>query len=159
MLGTCNSCAQRASVVTTLLSMVPPCKGCGWQITMNAAVPRAAGTSTTAAMSPGRPRDCGRCSGRRGDHGVRPTCASRNPQRSGIDAVAQTGGLRTIVEHVAQVGVTGGAGDLGAGHAMGVVAVRCGCALPASGSQKLGQPQPASNFFSDSNRSVLHTTQ
>ncbi len=59
---------------------------------------------------------------------------------------------------MAQVRVTGGAGDLGAHHAVRVVPVLPD-AFPASGSQKLGQPQPASNFFSDSNRSVPQHTQ
>src|SRR5688572_15602793 len=60
-------------------------------------------------------------------------------QRSRVDAVAQAGGLRSIVEHVAEVGVAVGAGDLGAHHAMRQVTVL----VDAFASQRQPETGPA----------------
>src|SRR5262245_11707048 len=57
MVGAPSSWNARASVHTTLLSIVPPYSGCGWQMTPNAAglVSRPAGVSMSVSSTPAGP--------------------------------------------------------------------------------------------------------
>ena len=91
----------------------------GWT-TLATALRTAPGTPRSPP-SPGPPRD--------------------EPQGGRVDAVAQTGRLRTVVEDVAQVGVAVLAADLGAEHAQ---LWSCSSTMfpGSSGRVKLGQPVP-----------------
>ena len=70
--------------------------------------------------------------------------------RHAVDAVAQAGRRRAVVEDVAEMAAAAAAMHLGAHHAVAAV-LRWSSTAPATGSLKLGQPVPLSNFFFDLN--------
>ena len=66
-------------------------------------------------------------------------------QRGGIQAIAQAGGTRAVVEDVAQMRVAAGADDFRPLHAV-AGSVIVSIFSSATGWKKLGQPVPESNF-------------
>ena len=68
------------------------------------------------------------------------------PQRRRVDAVAQAGRLRAVVEHVAEVRVAELRADLGARPCRACASCFSTMLAGASGCVKLGQPVPESNL-------------
>src|ERR1700680_3989293 len=61
-------------------------------------------------------------------------------ERAAVHAIAQPGGIRPVIEHMAEMGLAGGAANLRAGH------------------EKPGQPEPESNLVSEVNNGLPQLT-